>query len=105
MLALSLATAGVWSIVWLVVTARELNRLGARIPSPRWMVLVPYWAWRFAAGARHASAGRIAAPLAFALVLVAPLGTAILQTRFNSLRTARASRARSYRRPSRPHHR
>jgi hypothetical protein len=95
----------VWSVVWLVRTARELNRLGARIPPARWLVALPYWAWRFAEGTRHASARRIAAPVAFALVLVAPIGAAILQALFNSLQTGRASRARSYRRPSRRHHR
>jgi hypothetical protein len=102
-LALSLATGGVAAIVCLARRARDLERLGARIPAA-WNV--PRWLWRFAGGVAYASAGRIGRPFALACVIVAPVGVALLQVRFNRLLgTARASRARSCPRPSRRRHR
>ena len=52
----SLASAGAYAIVWLVETRREMNQLGARIPSP-WLLVFPitalYWAWCWSEGDRQ----------------------------------------------------
>ncbi len=87
-LALTLASAGAYAIAWLVETRRELVQLGARIPSP-WLLAVPvagiYWAWCWAEGVRLATAGRISAAGAFALVLLGPIGLPLVQYELNAL--------------------
>ncbi len=86
---LSVASAFAFCVVWLCQTRRDLNRLGARIPTP-WLLVTPitalYFAWCWAEGARHVTAGRISTLSAFlALCLLGPLGMARLQERFNAL--------------------
>ena len=86
--ALSVASAGAYAIAWLCQTRAEMNRLGARIPSP-WLLVVPvaalYWAWCWAEGVRHVTAGRISTGGAFAWVLLGPIGMARVQAGFNAL--------------------
>ncbi len=88
LLALSLLSAGAIAIVWLCVTRVEMNRLGARIPSP-WLLVIPvtavYWAWRWADGVRLVTARRTSKRTAFALVMLGPPGIAIVQAAFNRL--------------------
>ena len=106
-LALSLASAGAYSVAWLCQTRREMNRLGARIPSP-WLLVFPvtalYFAWCWAEGVHHVTAGRTPAGRAFALALLGPPGCAALQAAFNAL-SAPARAARSYRHLRSPLHR
>ena len=102
-LVLSLASALAFCVVWLVQTRRDMVRLGARIPTP-WLLVTPitalYFAWCWAEGARHVTAGRIATTSAFfSLCLLGPLGMARLQRTFNALSdSGRAPSARWYRR-------
>ncbi|MBL9012603.1 MAG: hypothetical protein JNL83_00410 [Myxococcales bacterium] len=101
-LVLSLASALAFAVVWLCQTRRDLNRLGARIPTP-WLLATPitalYFLWCWAEGARHVTAGRISTVGAFlALCLLGPLGMARLQETFNALSDGgRAPSARWYR--------
>ena len=87
-LVLVLASAGAYAIAWLVETRREMNQLGARIPSP-WLLALPvtalYWLWCWAEGAELVTARRPPALVAFALVLGGPIGLAFAQRAFNAL--------------------
>jgi hypothetical protein len=85
----SVASGGAYAVAWLCQTRGEMNRLGARIPSP-WLLAVPvaalYWAWCWAEGVRHVTAGRTSTLAAFALLcLGGPLGMACVQARLNAL--------------------
>jgi hypothetical protein len=89
-LALIVASGGAYAVAWLIETRAELNRLGARIPPPWLLALVPvgllYWAWCWAEGVRHVSAGRTSTVGAFlAISLLGPIGIALVQRRFNRL--------------------
>jgi len=94
LLALSILSVGAIAIAWLCLTRIEMNRLGARIPSP-WLLLLPvttlYWAWRWADGVRHVTARRTSTRTAFLLVLLGPFGIAIVQAGFNRLQARHSS--------------
>ena len=98
-LALTIASAGAYAIAWLCQTRTEMNRLGARIPTP-WLLVVPitavYFAWCWAEGVRHVTAGRTSTGTAFLLVLLGPLGVPILQLAFNSLQGSGRARSSPY---------
>lgn len=103
---LSLASALAFCVVWLVQTRRDMVRLGARIPSP-WLLATPitalYFAWCWAEGARHVTAGRISTLRAFLSLCTGPLGMASMQSTFNALSdSGRAPSARWYRRAPSP---
>jgi hypothetical protein len=87
-----IASAGLYELLWLGETRLEMNRLGARIPS-MWLLVVPmsalYWAWCWAEGVRHVTAGRTSVLAAFLLWLLGPFGMALLQGRFNALTSSR----------------
>ncbi|HUJ63829.1 MAG TPA: hypothetical protein VLX92_35255 [Kofleriaceae bacterium] len=87
-LALIALSAGAYAIAWFCQTRREMNRLGARIPSP-WLLALPiaawYWLWCWAEGVHHVTAGRTTAPAAFLLALLGPFGIAGLQAELNAL--------------------
>ena len=104
-LALVIASAGAYAIAWLVATRREMNQLGARIPSP-WLLAVPiaalYWLWCWAEGLAHVTAGRISAGVGFVAALT-PIGIAVLQRELNALETGPARSARWYRPARSPH--
>jgi hypothetical protein len=93
LIAWSLASAGAYELVWLAQTRVEMNRLGARIPT-MWLLVLPitivYWAWCWAEGVRHVTAGRTSTGAAFCLVLLGPVGMALLQNRFNALTSQRS---------------
>ena len=103
-LALVVASAGAYAIAWLCQTRGEMNRLGARIPTP-WLLALPvtalYFAWCWAEGVRHVTAGRTSTGVAFTLVLCGPLGLALLQRAFNSLQESERARSSRWRRPRR----
>lgn len=94
-------TAGAYVVAWLCQTREELNLLGARIPSPWWLVSPVTglaWLWAWAQGVRLVTAGRITAPRAAACVLLGPFGIAHIQAVFNALADAgRPPSARWYR--------
>jgi hypothetical protein len=100
-LALILASGGGYALAWLAETRHELTRLGARIPSPwllaAWPVGPLYFAWCWAEGVGLASGRRTSATAAFlAVVLLGPVGIALLQREFNRLSyRAETRRARS----------
>ncbi|MBU4204145.1 MAG: DUF4234 domain-containing protein [Acidobacteria bacterium] len=47
---LSIITLGIYLIYWLVQTKKEMNGLGATIPTA-WLLIIPianlYWAWKY----------------------------------------------------------
>lgn len=102
-LALSIASAGAFAVVWLCQTRTDMNRLGARIPSP-WLLVTPitglYFSWCWAEGVRHVTAGRIATSRAYlAICLLGPIGMARLQLRFNALSDRGRAPSRRWYRP------
>lgn len=106
-LALTIASGGVFAIAWLVQTRTDMQKLGARIPSP-WLLVTPvtalYFAWCWAEGIRLVTAGRISTVRAFlAICLLGPIGMALVQARLNGLTdTGRPPSARWYRPVPRP---
>ncbi len=50
---LGIVTLGIYFIYWMVMTKRELNELGAEIPTC-WLLIIPvaniYWIYRYAEG-------------------------------------------------------
>ena len=100
---MSVASALAFCVVWLCQTRHDMIRLGARIPTP-WLLATPitalYFAWCWAEGVRHVTAGRITTHGAFlALCLLGPIGMARMQATFNALSdSGRAPSARWYRR-------
>ena len=108
-LALVIASAGGFAIAWLCQTRADMVRLGARIPTP-WLLVTPitalYFAWCWAEGVRHVTAGRISTVRAvLAICLLGPIGMARIQVRFNALSdSGRAPSRRWYRRLPSPLH-
>ena len=86
---LSCITFGIYPIVWFVQTKKEMNDLGACIPSA-WLMIVPfanlYWLWRYSEGAEEITDGRAASLSTFVLLLLlGPIGMAISQSYFNNV--------------------
>lgn len=82
---LPLITFGIYSIVWFARTRGDLNRVGESVPTT-WLYIVPivnfWWLWTFAAAAANVS--RRSAGGAFALLLLlGPIGAAIVQSWLN----------------------
>ena len=50
---LSIITLGIYAIYWLVQTKKEMNSLGAKIPTA-WLLIIPianlYWMWKYCEG-------------------------------------------------------
>ncbi len=87
---LSWFTCGIYSIIWLIQTKKEMNEMGACIPSA-WLMLVPfaniYWLWRYSEGAEEITEGRAATLTTFVLLVVlGPIGMAISQSYYNNAR-------------------
>ena len=88
-LILPLITLGIYAIVWYVVTKREMNRLGARVPTA-WLIIIPlvniYWMWKFCEGVGHVTKERMSAPVAFLLLFfLFVIGMAVVQSSLNSV--------------------
>ena len=86
-------TFGIYSIVWLVQTKRELNEVvGTTIPTS-WLLIVPianiYWLWKYCEAVEELSYGDKSALATFVLFVVTtlfgfgPAAMAIMQNEFN----------------------
>jgi hypothetical protein len=89
-LILPLITLGIYAIVWYVVTKREMNRLGAGVPTA-WLIIIPliniYWMWKFSEGVGHVTKERMNGPVAFLLLFfLSFIGMAVVQSSLNSVR-------------------
>ena len=84
---LSIVTLGIYAIVWLVKTKREMNQRGADIPTT-WLAIVPvvglWWTWRYCGGVERVTDGKLSRVMAFVvLVVLGVIGMAIIQDGFN----------------------
>lgn len=82
-------TFGIYSIVWLVDTKNEMNRLGASIPAA-WLLFVPFvnfrWLWIYSKGVAFMTSGAYSPLGSFLLIIfLGPIGYSILQGEFNRL--------------------
>jgi hypothetical protein len=82
---LPLITFGIYWIVWLARTRGDLNRVGQSVPTT-WLYIVPivsfWWLWRFADATARVS-GRGAGAAFVLLLLLGPIGGAIVQSGLN----------------------
>jgi len=88
---LSLITFGIYGLVWYVKTKNEMNAKGAQIPTA-WLIIVPianiYWLWKYAQGVELVTSKEMSATTAFILIfLLAIIGMAIVQSKFNAVST------------------
>jgi hypothetical protein len=86
---LSIFTLGIYTIVWLVKTKREMNSMGAEIPTA-WWIIVPigniWWTYKYSQGVEKVTKGKVNAIMAFVLFyLLWVIGMAILQSEYNKL--------------------
>lgn len=94
-LLLPFITFGVYAIVWFVKTKREMNTLGAQIPTS-WLLIIPfvniYWMWKYSEGVQLVTKGAQSQAVAFILLfLLSVIGMAIIQSEFNKLGNAPAA--------------
>lgn len=87
---LSLVTFGIYALVWLVKTKKEMIASGATDIPTSWLLLVPlahvYWMWKYAGGVEHVTGGKTSQATAFLLLVVLGIiGFAILQDSFNKV--------------------
>ncbi|HSY53526.1 MAG TPA: DUF4234 domain-containing protein [Opitutaceae bacterium] len=90
-LLLQLVTFGIYGLVWSVKTKNEMNRLGAGIPTA-WLLIIPfaniYWLWVYSTGVELVTKEKMSAAVSFLLVmLLGPIGHAIIQGEFNKIST------------------
>jgi hypothetical protein len=88
-LLLVFVTFGIYALVWYVKTKEEMNSQGASIPTA-WLLIVPianlYWVWKYCEGVQHVTHGAQSQALAFVLLLLlGPIGMAVVQSGFNKL--------------------
>ena len=91
-LILPFVTFGIYSIYWQVMTKVEMNNSGAKIPTA-WLMLVPFvniwWLWVYCEGVDKVTNGKMSGVLAFILlILLGPIGSAIIQDSFNHVGAA-----------------
>lgn len=96
---LTIVTFGIYGIVWSVKTKEEMKQLGADIPTA-WLIIVPllnlYWLWKYSQGVEKVTSGQLAGALAFVLLLIlGPIGMAIVQSDFNKLGAAPVTAAQA----------
>lgn len=92
---LPMITFGIYGIVWYVQTKREMTDRGAEIPTA-WLIIIPianiYWLWKYSQGVELVTNKDMSAGVAFILIfLLGSIGTAIVQSKFNSLPTRTGS--------------
>lgn len=80
-------TFGIYSLYWQVVTKGELNSKGAQIPTA-WLIIVPFvnlwWLWKYCEGVEQVAG--MSGPVAFLLLFfLGPIGSAIIQDKFNAV--------------------
>jgi len=86
---LSIITFGIYSLVWLVKTKDEMNRLGSSIPTA-WCLIIPFvniwWMWQYSAGVEKVTGKALTQVVAFLLAwLLSIIGYAIIQDSFNKI--------------------
>jgi len=87
-LLLPLITFGVYGLVWMVKTKNEINRAGGSVPTA-WLLLVPIasliWFWKYAVAVEVVTRSGMSRHAAFwLLLLLGSIGSAIVQSSFNS---------------------
>jgi hypothetical protein len=95
-LLLPLVTFGVYGLVWLVKTKNEMNRAGASVPTA-WLLLLPIasliWFWKYAVAVEGVARSGMSRHAAFwLLLLLGQIGSAIVQSSFNSAVQVRVAR-------------
>jgi hypothetical protein len=86
-LLLPFVTFGIYSLVWFVKTKNEINLVApSKIPTA-WLFILPiisyWWLWKFAVGI-HATTGFSRAGAFWLLLLLGPIGAAIVQDSLNN---------------------
>lgn len=86
-LLLPLITFGIYALVWSVKTKNEMNRSGTSIPTA-WLLIVPIanfiWLWKYSVGVEAFTRQGLGRHAAFwLLLLLGPIGSAIVQNKFN----------------------
>lgn len=86
-LLLSIVTLGIYGIVWIVLTAREMRTKGAQIPNAI-LIIIPiinlYWLWKYCEGIEKVSDGKYSAVLMFVLFwFIGFIGIIVAQSAFN----------------------
>ncbi len=84
---LPLVTFGIYSLVWYITLRREMNPMGAGIPSP-WLLIVPlaniFWIWKFCKGVEIVSGKKLSGAAAFCLLIfLGVIGMAVIQDKLN----------------------
>ena len=92
LLVLTIVTLGIYGLYWMVSTKREMNNLGAQIPTS-WLIIIPianiWWVWKYSEGVEHVTGGKMTAVLAFILqYLLGVIGMMIIQNEFNKVGAA-----------------
>jgi hypothetical protein len=85
-------TCGIYAIVWQVKTKDEMVSLGATIPTA-WLLIVPfanlYWIWLYCVGVEKVTNGKSTAAITLLLLmLLGPIGMAVVQNSFNEIAKA-----------------
>jgi hypothetical protein len=80
---------GIYGVLWFAWTADELRAKGHALP-PSWHLIIPIlnviWIWRWSAAVgRVSNAEQSAATSFLLLVLIGPVGGAVLQSKLNEL--------------------
>ena len=93
----TILSLGIYQLIWLVSTKREMEARGAAIPTA-WLLIIPvaniYWFWKWAGGVERATAEQTSQASAFGLVFALSLfglgwiGMAMIQSEFNKLGSA-----------------
>lgn len=88
------AITGIYGLIWLVNTKEEMNAQGAEIPTG-WYLIIPIlnllWLWKWSQGVEKVTRQGTGAGLAFIMVvLLGPIGMAVIQSSFNKLQLAPA---------------
>jgi hypothetical protein len=88
----TLLTCGIYAIVWEVKTKDEMVSLGATIPTA-WLLIIPfvglYWIWLYSVGVEKVTNGKLSAAVTLLLLmLLGPIGMAIVQNSFNEIAKA-----------------
>lgn len=86
---LTVVTLGIYGIVWDVSTKKEMNRLGAEIPTA-WLIIVPivniWWLYKYSEGVEKVTGGKLSAILCFVLIwFLGIIGMAVVQNEFNNI--------------------
>ena len=82
-------TFGIYHLVWLVMTKREMVARGADIPTS-WLLIVPiigfWWLWKYCEGVEKVTNGKLSGFGMFLLfVLVGFIAPSVIQSAFNDM--------------------